>query len=894
MLKVASQPLTKQRARLGYGVAVLSVGIAVLGLEIVQARWQPAAQASILLIAVIITTRFGGAGAGLLATALGLLGFDYLLPEIRNPRIDYPIEVLRLTAFAAVACYVVWVSALDRRRADALTRARDEQQRNNDALRAENLERKRTGEELRASEAKFRALAESAPAAIFICHDDRITYSNPAATAITGYASAELLGKSFWDTAVPDSREAVRARAAARRRGEAVPGRFELKILTKDGAERYLDFTEASFDFAGKPAVLGVAFDITERKQAEEAVRDSQELLNQVLATLPVGVVVTNRGGDIILANATTKSIWGELPFTSGPTRWAHSRGWWHESGAQIAPSEWASVRALSTGETSLNELIDIETFSGKHKTIQNSAAPIHNAEGRIVGAVIVNEDVTQRVLTESAVRKSERVLREAEELGHTGSWEHDLITGEFFNTAENLRLFFGDDRTKGARFEDYTEAVHPDDRAYVTARHQRLLEEGGPRDIEFRVVWPDGSVHSLVGRATVVRDASGRSVRVYGTNVDVTERKRVEAAMRQSQHVLDLVLETLPVGVAVTDQAGDIIMSNATSRRIWGETMIRSGDERWARSPGYWHHSGEKVAPAQWPSVRALRDGSITVNELIDIDAFDGRRKTIEASAAPIHDAERQIVGAVIVIDEVTERVRAEEALHESAVRLQHLSRRLLAVQEEERRHLSRELHDEFGQLLATITLHLQAAKSAAGRAAAERSLDESIALLQRAGTQVRNLALELRPVQLETAGLDATLRWLAQQYQQRTGTVTQVEGHVSEVSNDVAIACFRVVQEALTNIVRHARAQHVWIELSHSEGLLKLVVRDDGAGFDVGRILERAGDAGNLGLIGMRERVEILGGRLAIDSQPGHGTRICVSLPVSEPALVPEKQRA
>src|SRR5205814_7440888 len=98
-----------------------------------------------------------------------------------------------------------------------------------------------------------------------------------------------------------------------------------------------------------------------------------------------------------------------------------------------------------------------------------------------------------------------------------------------------NLRLFFGGDHGKGARFEDFAEVVHLDDREYVSARHAQLLAEGGPRDIEYRVVWPDGTVHVLFGRATVVRDAAGRPLRVYGTNVDVTERMRADNALRDS-----------------------------------------------------------------------------------------------------------------------------------------------------------------------------------------------------------------------------------------------------------------------------------------------------------------------------------------------------------------------
>ncbi len=362
--------------------------------------------------------------------------------------------------------------------------------------------------------------------------------------------------------------------------------------------------------------------------------------------------------------------------------------------------------------------------------------------------AALQVENTTLQQLV-GTLRESERILREAEELGHTGSWEHNLITGEIVNTAENLRLFFGNDRSKGARFEDYSEAVHPNDRVVVLQSHAQLLAADSPRDIEFRAVWPDGSVHVIFGRATVVRDESGQPIRVHGTNLDITDRKR------------------------------------------------------------------------------------------------------------------------------------AEEAMRGAADRLQQLTRRLLEVQEEERRHLARELHDEFGQLIATITLLLHAARGTAGEAARSR-LDECAALLRHAGEQVRSLALELRPTMLETAGLEETLRWLAEQHQQRSGIVTEVAGHLNGVSGAPAIACFRLVQEALTNVVKHAQAQHVWIELRQSASLLELVVRDDGVGFDVDRTVEQATRRGHLGLLGMRERALILAGSVEVHSMPGGGTRIRISVPL------------
>jgi PAS domain S-box-containing protein len=298
----------------------------------------------------------------------------------------------------------------------------------------------------------------------------------------------------------------------------------------------------------------------------------------------------------------------------------------------------------------------------------------IYNEAGqpvRLYGAVL---DITERKKSEEALRKSERVLREAEALGHTGSWEQNLVTGEIFNTDENLRLFFGDNRGKGKDFEDYAEVVHPDDREYVLRRRAELLEDG-PGDIEYRIVWPDGSIHVIFGRATVVRDKSGKAIRVYGTNVDITERKRAEDAIRESEKLLQLVLDTLPVGVAVTDPADNIIVANPASKRIWGD-MIISGSERRERSIGFWHDSGKRIAPDEWASLRALSKGETSLNELIDIETFDGVHKIIRNSSAPIRNSEEIIVGAIFVNEDVTERKRAEEETKHQAARAHTLAR--------------------------------------------------------------------------------------------------------------------------------------------------------------------------------------------------------------------------
>jgi signal transduction histidine kinase len=229
-------------------------------------------------------------------------------------------------------------------------------------------------------------------------------------------------------------------------------------------------------------------------------------------------------------------------------------------------------------------------------------------------------------------------------------------------------------------------------------------------------------------------------------------------------------------------------------------------------------------------------------------------------------------IVASYVVWITVAERDEAE--------RRQCLSRHLLAVQEEERKRLARELHDESGQILAAIGLHLQAAKALVG-ASARQDLEECQSLLRRACARVRSIALELRPTMLETAGLEAAIRWLAREHRVHAAVEVRISGEIGDVPSEVANGCFRAAQEALTNIVRHARAHHVSLELTQRNGFLELIVRDDGRGFEVPGTIERAARRGSLGLLGMRERVQILGGKLQIDSSPGHGTRIHVTVP-------------
>jgi len=267
-----------------------------------------------------------------------------------------------------------------------------------------------------------------------------------------------------------------------------------------------------------------------------------------------------------------------------------------------------------------------------------------------------------------------------------------------------------------------------------------------------------------------------------------------------------------------------------------------------------------------------------------------DGTQRYVEVGLTLVEmNGRRHGMG---ILRDITERKRTEEALRQSHLRLQALSRRLVQAQEEERGRIARDLHDETGQALTALKINLQALQRLPGAEVVAEHLDDSIDIAERTLQHVRDISLDLRPSLLDDLGLVSALRWYTDRLAQRAGFAVKMHTDSDETGLDPAVetACFRIVQEALTNVMRHAQARQVTVGMRQAEDELRLSIHDDGAGFDVNAAMGRATGGASLGLLSMQERAYLAGGRVEIDSAPGQGTEIRVHFPL---APTPEGSR-
>jgi len=419
------------------------------------------------------------------------------------------------------------------------------------------------------------------------------------------------------------------------------------------------------------------------------------------------------------------------------------------------------------------------------------------------------------------------------------------------------------------------------------------------------------GQVRGLV---KIVRDLTGRRDVERGL-----ENARRELAESEERHRL-LVSEIKDYGIFMLDPEGRVMTWNDGAERlkgykaaeIIGHHISRFFTDEDIRAGQPWQEIATAAAEGRVEAEgwRVRKDGSLFWgNEIM----------------TAVRDPDGSLRGFAKIVRDLTERKRAEDELRQARdeleVRVQvrtaelsraledlgreaeerrrneqdrvELLRRLVTIQEDERRRISRELHDEMGQHLAALTLDLKLVRESLPEdLAVRRRLEHLQNLTNQLGREVHRLALELRPTALDDLGLQTTLENFLAEWSARTSIAVEFHCGLGPERPPPLIetTLYRIVQEALTNVLKHAEARRVGLILDRVDGHFRLIVEDDGRGFDSDAVTDRSAAGGRLGLLGMKERVAMVGGDLSIESRPGSATTVFVRVPVSEPGVPPD----
>lgn len=742
-------------------------------------------------------------------------------------------------------------------------------------------ERKRAAAALAESEALFRALAETTSAAIIVYQGNRFKFANPACERLTGYTQAELLEMDFWEVVHPEHREMVKQRGLARQRGEPVPARYEFKILTKTGEERWIDCSAGSIIFKGQPAGLATAFDITARKRVEAALRESEERYRRLYESMMDAFVSTDMDGRIREFNSVYRDMLG---YSEDELRQLTYK--------DLTPPKWHAFEDRIVQEQILRRGYS-DVYEKEYRRKDGTVFPvelrvflIRDATGQPAGMWAIVRDITERKRAEAALRESEERFRLLAESSLVGIYLFQDDRFVYVNPA--LAAIFGYTVDEIVGKLSPFDLTHPDDRPLVRQNiRRRIGEEVQSLRYEFRGLRKDGTVVYLESHGGRLEYRNRPAI--LGTLVDITERKQIEEALRKSEQRYREMLEQAPSPILVHDMSGRLIEVNKRACESLGYTRAELlGKYIWEIDPEGIRTGKDKL----WQSVLAGHQVTFQSRHF----RKDGTAFPVEITLGAMHlDQGPAIFG---VAQDITERLRAEAALHALTARLQE-------VREEESRRIARELHDELGQLLTGLKMdvhwverELESHQPHPRTNALLEKIVGASALVDTAIKTVQRICAELRPGLLDKLGLVEALKWEARQFEDRTGIKCKLHMPEGEpiLSAEVATACYRICQEALTNVARHAGATAVEIELrfessqplsapderGHQIPRLVLEIRDNGRGIPATKLT----DPQSLGLIGMQERARALGGALVVASPPVGGTIVRLTAPLSPSA--------
>ena len=570
--------------------------------------------------------------------------------------------------------------------------------------------RKQAEEEVRRSEERFRLMTDAMPALVWTIRPDGvIDYVNRQFLQYTG-SSSDVVGAEGYSFPVhPDDRAATDAAYQdALRTGE--PYQIEHRLKRFDGVYRWYLCRSIPVRDAGGRIIkwYGTSSDINDLRETQEKLRESEAKFRWLFDSNLISTIFWNTTGKVIEANEAFCHLIGCTPgeIRSGDIKLQ-----------DVTPSElmprdyeaWAEIREHGSCQPYEKEFTN--RADGRRVPVLITGGLLAGSKTNGIGFAI---DLSERKRMEEALRSSEATLKVAIEATAIGTFDFYPQTGELL-WSDLTRLHFGLPPEAPVDYRVFLAGVHPADREHVHMMVQSALagENDGEYRIEYRTIgMQDGKERWVAARGRAFFNEQGEPVRFIGTTLDITERKRVEEelrlateelerrvaartaelagivatlqeevterieaeeSLRKSEALLKTVLDTLPVAVWVLNKNGEVVAVNPAGKRLWAGERFQPGQPEVYK--GWRHDTGQPIAYGEWGGSRAVTRGDTTLGEEYDIQCFDGSRKVILYSAVPLRDKGGQVIGAVVVNEDISGRISNEQALQaEVAERLRAL----------------------------------------------------------------------------------------------------------------------------------------------------------------------------------------------------------------------------
>jgi len=711
---------------------------------------------------------------------------------------------------------------------------------------------------------------------------------------IFGYTRDELTSKTWAELTHPDDLDADLAQFNDVLAGKIDGYSMEKRFIRKDG--RVIDTTlnvhclrneDGSVD-----QFVALIQDIRDRKRAEQelrqahselelrvenrtqALKESQDRFEAFMDNSPAAAWLKDEQGRYVYFSKTYEQRFGvELKDWHNKTDFDF---WSQEMAEEFRKNDLA---VLTSGK--VLEVVERATDSdGIPRYHLNFKFPFTDANGsQYVGGIGV--DVTDRRRAEEALRQSEERFRLVTNATNDAIYDCDLVNGTVWWNEQLIRLFGERSEEQDTTWDWWKDRIHPDDRARVADGIEAAIDgRANAGDIwtdEYRFQRTDGSYAFINDRAYITRDANGNATRLLGAMQNVTEQKLSEDSLRRSEERFRLAALAINEAIWEVDPKSGTVWWNDTYDTLFGPRPPKS-----SKSWEWWEdHVHPEDRERVTNSLMALLRGSADLGD-IWVEEYRYRRASGDYAIVVdrgfvARDAEGNPTRVVGAMQDITKIKRAEAELRDE----QQLLRQLIDLQESERRMVAHDIHDGFVQDVVGAHMRVQCIESTMDPDTNESTATSVALLLERAIAEGRRLIREMRPMVLDELGIVEAIRHLLADEKKQAGLAVAFDHDVQFDRLEARLEgiVYRIVQEALSNVRRHSQRDDAAVRLTQRDGELEIIVRDQGIGFD-----PKAGGRKGFGLRGIHERARLSGGKARIESAPGNGTVVRVTIPIQQ----------